>query len=979
MRGKVFFSLFLWLALLRPALATTQLIVNGSFTGATYAPWVLSGAGVLVGSQGLSMGNENGQTAEEAYQTITFPTNLIAATLSLYYDVVSGDVNGIDSLSVSIADANLNPLIKLGTTYNTDTTSGYTEISTNFITYAGQDILSTYAGRTVNLLFFVTTDPIYGYLTSFYITDVSLVAATTADIPSNDDFTNAILIPSEGITNEVITTYASKEPGEPNIAGNPGGHSLWWTWTAPQAGTVIIATTGSSFDTLLGVFTGDSITNLTVVTNSDGYNRSTGWAYLTFNVSQGTQYQIALAGYNGASGTANFMFSFTRDTTPPTVAIKFPTNGADVTTSTVVVTGTAHDNVAVASVYYQLENAHGSNAWQLATGTDTWSATVTNLIPGPNTIRVEAYDTSTNVSTVASCVVNYIIAVPLTLTFIGEGTVSGATNGQLLHIGYPYKLTAHPVSGFAFAGWTGDLATNTATLSFTVTSNLSLTATFVDVEKPTLSITAPKAGQRWSNSVFNVTGKANDNVAVTSVWLQLNTEAWTTNVVSNNGWTNWNLNVTLTPGTNTVKAYAVDAAGNKSLTNSVSFIYVLSALLTVQTTGHGVFTPNYNNVLLEISNSYTMTATATDGYVFSNWTTSAGVLVTDGPILKFTMASNLDYTANFVPNPFTPAAGTYQGLFYDANGVTPAGSGFFSAKVNPSGSFTASFQQGNKSFPISGQFSLTGGWSTNALKAWGNTAISLQLDLTGGSVLEGGLTNSAWVAELGANRAVFSAANPAPQAGKKYTLVLPGANSATLPGGYGFGAVTVNASGSVTFSGTLGDGTTVTPTANESQQGQWPFYVSLYSGNGMLLGWLTFTNESDRDIDGQLNWFKPAQPASALYKAGFTNEIEAVGSAYSFSAGKRVLNLTNGYVLIQDGGLTQSISNQFTLEPDNIVAGSNKLDLATTTSTGLFKGAATNAEGKTISISGALLQKQTNGFGQFLNGDQSGSVYLAPR
>jgi hypothetical protein len=176
---------------------------------------------------------------------------------------------------------------------------------------------------------------------------------------------------------------------------------------------------------------------------------------------------------------------------------------------------------------------------------------------------------------------------------------------------------------------------------------------------------------------------------------------------------------------------------------------------------------------------------------------------------------------------------------------------------------------------VSGQFSLTGGWSTNALKTLGNTAISLQLDLDAGNVIEGGLTNAAWVAQLQANRSI---ASPAPQAGKKYTLVLPPeTNSATSPGGYGFGTVSVTAAGSVTFSGTLGDGTPVTPTAYESEQRQWPVYVSLDSGNGMLLGWLAFTNEPDADIDGLLYWFKPAQPSSALYKAGFTNEIQAIG------------------------------------------------------------------------------------------------------
>jgi len=46
---------------------------------------------------------------------------------------------------------------------------------------------------------------------------------------------------------------ATKEPGEPAHAGNDGGASIWYSWTAPSTGNVTITTEGSSFDTLLGV------------------------------------------------------------------------------------------------------------------------------------------------------------------------------------------------------------------------------------------------------------------------------------------------------------------------------------------------------------------------------------------------------------------------------------------------------------------------------------------------------------------------------------------------------------------------------------------------------------------------------------------------------------------------------------------------------------------------------------------------------
>ncbi len=981
MRRQILVLVMVWMAILRTGLATTQLIVDGSFTAPVATPpWQVVGTpGVQFEAGYVSMGNANG-AQQEVYQTVVFPTNLIGATLSLGNATYSTDPNGDDTLSIYLTDTSLDPLQKIGITVTSaNPNDAFAYGSTNFITYAGSNILSSYAGQTVDLLFYVTTDSLFGSGTSFYIDDVSLVVGTTADIPANDNFTNAAVIASDGVTNDdVITTYASRENGEPDIAGNKGGHSVWWTWTAPATGTVTINTSGSQFNTLLGVYSGTALTNLTVVTNSDGAKLASGVAYLKFNVTKGAQYRISLDGYNGQSGTAVFAFTFSTDTTPPTVAIKSPKAGADVTGSTVLVQGTASDNVAVAAVYCQVVNANGTNAWQLAAGTNTWSMTLTNFIPGPNTIRAEAIDTSSNVSKIASSVVNYIIAVPLTLTKIGQGTISGATNGELLRLDYPYTLTATPAAGFAFAGWTGDITTNSRTIKFTMASNLDYTATFVDVEKPTLSITEPLARQRWSNSVFNVTGKAKDNVGVAAVWYQLNTQGWSNNVTSANGLTNWNVSVTLPPGTNTIRAYAVDGAGNVSPTNSVSFVYVLSDTLTVQTNGHGALKPNYNHALLEISNGYAMTATAGAGYVFSNWTASSGAVLTNGPTLKFIMASNLSFTANFVPNPFTSVAGSYAGLFYDTNLAAPISSGYFTALVNNNGSFTAKFQQGGKTYSPSGQFSLTGGWTTAAFKTWDDTAIGLQLDLSGGTGLEGNLTNSGWTAELSGSREVYSTTHHAPQSGL-YTLILPGTNSASLPGGNGFGTVNVNTSGTVTFGGTLGDGTKVTDSAIVSEEGQWPLYISLDSGNGMLLGWLTFANETSSDISGQLIWFKPAQSGAATYPAGFTNMVEAVGSAYALAKGARVLNLTNGDVLLMNGGLPENIGDQFTLGANNVVTGSDKLSLTITTTTGLFKGSATNSLGATVSFTGAVFQKQTNGYGQFLNANQTGDVYLAPQ
>jgi len=95
---------------------------------------------------------------------------------------------------------------------------------------------------------------------------------------------------------------ADKEPGEPNIAGNAGGKSVWWQWRATLSGLVTIQTAGSSFDTLLGVYVGHSLSNLTLIVSSDDTPGSV-TAEVTFPAMAGTNYLIAVDGFRGACGS----------------------------------------------------------------------------------------------------------------------------------------------------------------------------------------------------------------------------------------------------------------------------------------------------------------------------------------------------------------------------------------------------------------------------------------------------------------------------------------------------------------------------------------------------------------------------------------------------------------------------------------------------------------------------------------------------
>jgi Zn-dependent metalloprotease len=130
---------------------------------------------------------------------------------------------------------------------------------------------------------------------------MNLRSACNAVEINNDSLASRKVIDPAGGTKMGTNADATKEPGEPNHAGNAGGRSVWWTWTPVVSGRAQIDTIGSDFDTLLGVYTGDSISALIPIASDDNSGGS-GASLVTFTAAAGTQYQIAVDGYNGTSG-----------------------------------------------------------------------------------------------------------------------------------------------------------------------------------------------------------------------------------------------------------------------------------------------------------------------------------------------------------------------------------------------------------------------------------------------------------------------------------------------------------------------------------------------------------------------------------------------------------------------------------------------------------------------------------------------------
>jgi len=122
--------------------------------------------------------------------------------------------------------------------------------------------------------------------------------------PPNDSFTNRISLSGASTTTNGSNVEATREPGEPLHADQMGDTSVWWSWTAPANDPVTITTAGSDFDTLLAVYTGPSVSNLTVVASNDDTDPTNGvlTSSVSFTPATGQNYGIAVDGFDGASG-----------------------------------------------------------------------------------------------------------------------------------------------------------------------------------------------------------------------------------------------------------------------------------------------------------------------------------------------------------------------------------------------------------------------------------------------------------------------------------------------------------------------------------------------------------------------------------------------------------------------------------------------------------------------------------------------------
>ncbi|PWU19347.1 MAG: hypothetical protein C5B50_06760 [Verrucomicrobia bacterium] len=328
---------------------------------------------------------------------------------------------------------------------------------------------------------------------------------------------------------------------------------------------------------------------------------------------------------------------------------------------------------------------------------------------------------------------------------------------------------------------------------------------------------------------------------------------------------------------------------------------------------------------------------------------------------------------------FTPVKGTYTGLFSDPNNITPRTAGSFTISTTTKGTFSGSLQAGPARYSFSGEFDGNGAAEvlTKQTRS-GQLSVSLQVDPADSDHITGVVTDNAnFSAQLDGDRAIYDGrALSSPQQGQ-FILTCPGSpDPASAPGGSSYATVNVNSKGQIKMGAALADGGKASQSATLAKSGRWPLYVPTYGGQGMLLGWINFSDGGG--LSGTMTWVRPNIFAARYYASGFSMQSDASGGPYQRPGrGQTVLNMSGAQVTLSGGSLSDTVMIDGQLESNNRIVDSsnNKTVLSFSSSTGIFSGKAVDpATSQPVSFSGIADQSSNTGVGYFLFQGESGQV-----
>jgi hypothetical protein len=376
--------------------------------------------------------------------------------------------------------------------------------------------------------------------------------------------------------------------------------------------------------------------------------------------------------------------------------------------------------------------------------------------------------------------------------------------------------------------------------------------------------------------------------------------------------------------------------------------------------------PNANVVFGGSGQNRSVTITPVAGQIGA---TRVTITVSDGTaIAQTSFALNIEQLTALLATNVTKK--TYNGLFFESDAVRLQSAGALKLTVASGGKYSGSLRMAASHYSFTGHFG-TFCQGTNVIVRRGTNSLVLNFTLKPGDSIEqlaGSVSDGDWTANIFGGLAAFNAkTNPAPYAGS-YTLEIPGQDALSPYSlGNSFGSVRVDGSGNAKLAGVLADGSKISQSAQLTLDGTWPLFAPLYHGQGLVMGWISFTNRASDDLHGAVNWIKTAAPRARYYPEGLITQSDAVGSVYTPVGQPPLVRAAAEVQLGLDGQLSLGGSDVLIIQ------------LQLSMGTGIFKGLMLNrVTGKPVAFQGALLQKLKQGYGFVMTTNQSNPVLLNP-
>lgn len=338
-------------------------------------------------------------------------------------------------------------------------------------------------------------------------------------VPANDNFANAEAIT---LTNNAAqlagnSANATKEAGEPNHGDDPGGHSIWWKWTATGNGSLTVTTLGSIFDTTLGIYTGSSVSALTTLASNDDVNAGViRTSTATIGIDAGTTYYIAVDGWGGDKGLVTLNLAFTSSDVAPSFTGPTPST-ATVDTGTGVQFSVSVSGSPTPALQWRRLPA-GSSTWTTLSDGGAYGGTATNTLSIATTaamsgdqFRCDATNLAgSSTSSAATLTVNKLTQ---SITFVPVADLGFTTT--------PLTLSASATSGlevsFTVTGGPATVSGNQLTLTGTGVVTVEATqggdATYAAAAPVQRSFTVTTDMASWALDYFTATERADSSIS----------------------------------------------------------------------------------------------------------------------------------------------------------------------------------------------------------------------------------------------------------------------------------------------------------------------------------------------------------------------------------------------------------------------------------------------------------------------------------